>query len=49
LVGHHQQGLAAGEQVPLEVRPQAVADDGDAQVIHQTHQVHDLLPGQKLG
>ena len=49
LVRQHQQVVAALEQLALEVRPQAVADDGDAAVVHQMHQIVDLVLGEELG
>ena len=48
LVRHHQQVVAAGEQVALEVRPQAVADHGNIAVVHQMHQIVHLLLGEEL-
>ena len=49
LVRQHQQVIAAGKQVALEVRPQTVADDGNIAVVHQMHQIVDLLLGEELG
>ena len=49
LVCHHQQMIAAGEELPFEVRPQAVAHDGDVAVVHQMHQIVDIGLLQELG
>ena len=49
LVGHHQQLVAAREQLPLEVRPQTVADDGHPQVVHHMYQIIHILLGEELG
>ena len=44
-----QQLRRAGEQLPLEVGAQAVADDGDVPVVHQIGEVAHLVPGEELG
>ena len=49
LVSHHQQLVAAGEQLSLEVRPQSVADHGDPQIVHHMHQIVHFLLGEELG
>ena len=49
LVRQHQKVVAAGEKLPPEVGLQAVADHRDLAVVHQVHQVVDLLLGEELG
>ena len=49
LIRQNQELVAAGEKLPLEVGLQAVADNGDAAIVHQMDQVVNLLLGEKLG
>ena len=49
LVRHSQQIIAALEQLAPEVCLQAVAQHGDAAVVHQVDQVNYLILGEKLG
>ena len=49
LIRHGQQIIAALEQLAPEVHLQAVAQHGDAAVVHQVHQVKYLILGEKLG
>ena len=48
LIRHRQKLIASGEQLSLEIRLETVADDGDAEVIHQMHQIMYFFLREKL-